>query len=83
MSETIPRACVMGFPLAHSRSPLLHGYWLENMGVSGTYDRQEVSVAAFPEFLHNLSQQGYVGGNVTVPHKEAAFREVDRRDAAA
>jgi shikimate dehydrogenase len=83
MSETIPRACVMGFPVAHSRSPLLHGYWLENMGLSGTYDRQEVSVAAFPEFLHQLAQRGYVGGNVTVPHKEAAFREVDRRDAAA
>ncbi len=73
----------MGFPVAHSRSPLLHGYWLEHLGITGTYERCEVSVADFPAFLHRLPERGYVGGNVTVPHKEAAFREVEQRDAAA
>ena len=83
MTVTTPRACVMGFPVAHSRSPLLHGYWLKHLGITGTYERCEVSVADFPAFLHRLPERGYVGGNVTVPHKEAAFREVEQRDAAA
>jgi shikimate dehydrogenase len=83
MSETIPRACVIGSPVAHSRSPLLHGYWLRNLALPGGYDRQEVSSADFPRFLRELRQHGYVGANVTVPHKEAAFRIVDRRDQAA
>jgi len=83
MSETIPRACVIGFPVAHSRSPLLHGYWLETLGIAGSYERAEVPPTEFPAFLGRLRQRGYVGGNVTVPHKEAAFRAVDRRDPAA
>jgi shikimate dehydrogenase len=83
MSVMIPRACVMGSPVAHSRSPLLHGYWLKNLGISGSYEREEVSEIEFPAFLRGLRQHGYVGGNVTVPHKEAAFREVDRLDSAA
>ena len=83
MTVTTPRACVMGFPVAHSRSPLLHGYWLETLGITGAYERYEVSIADFPAFLHRLPECGYVGGNVTVPHKEAAFREVEHRDAAA
>lgn len=83
MTVTTPRACVMGFPVAHSRSPILHAYWLETLGIAGTYERHEVSVADFPGFLHRLPERGYVGGNVTVPHKEAAFREVEQRDAAA
>jgi shikimate dehydrogenase len=83
MTVTIPRACVMGFPVAHSRSPLLHGYWLKTLGIAGTYEREAISVADFPTFLQQLPQLGYVGGNVTVPHKEAAFREVAQRDRAA
>jgi shikimate dehydrogenase len=83
MTVTIPRACVMGFPVAHSRSPLLHGYWLKTLGIAGAYDREAISVADFPTFLQQLPQLGYVGGNVTVPHKEAAFREVAQRDRAA
>jgi shikimate dehydrogenase len=69
--------------VAHSRSPLLHGYWLQSLGISGAYEREEVSEAEFPAFLRGLRQHGYVGGNITVPHKEAAFREVDLRDPAA
>src|SRR5262245_8720164 len=83
MSETIPRACVMGFPVAHSRSPLLHGYWLKQLGIPGSYTREEVSSAEFPSFLRQLRQRGYVGGNITVPHKEVAFRTVDEHDQAA
>lgn len=83
MTDLPPRACVMGHPVAHSRSPLLHGYWLETLGIAGRYEREDVPPDRFPEFLRHLARHGYVGGNVTVPHKQAAFRDVDRRDAAA
>jgi shikimate dehydrogenase len=73
----------MGSPVAHSRSPLLHGYWLRTLGIAGAYEREEVSAVEFPTFLCNLRPHGYVGGNITVPHKEAAFRIVERRDPAA
>jgi shikimate dehydrogenase len=83
MSVTIPKACVMGYPVAHSRSPMLHGYWLKTLGIPGFYEAAEVTEQDFPDFLRNLRTHGYVGGNITVPHKEAAFRSVDHADAAA
>jgi len=83
MTVTIPKACVMGYPVAHSRSPMLHGYWLKTLGIPGTYEAAEVTEQHFSDFLRNLRPHGYVGGNVTVPHKEAAFRTVDYRDDAA
>jgi shikimate dehydrogenase len=83
MNGPVARACVMGHPVAHSRSPMLHGYWLETLQIAGAYERADVSVAEFPAFLRNLRQHGYIGGNVTVPHKEEAFRMVDERDEAA
>lgn len=73
----------MGRPVAHSRSPMIHGYWLEHLGLDGAYELRDLSPAAFPDFLAHLADHGYVGGNVTAPHKEAAFRGVHRRDAAA
>ena len=78
-----PRAFVCGSPIAHSRSPLIHGHWLDVYGIDGRYGRIEVSVPDFPSFLRRLSVSGYRGGNVTLPHKEAAFSLVDRRDSAA
>lgn len=83
MSTAVPKACVMGHPVAHSRSPLIHGYWLRTLGIPGSYGREDLTPEAFPDFVTHLAAHGYVGGNVTVPHKEAAFRLVDRRDAAA
>jgi shikimate dehydrogenase len=78
-----PRACVIGHPVGHSRSPLIHGHWLAALGIAGAYDRQDVPPAAFPEFVTHLRAHGYVGANVTVPHKETAFRLIRRRDLAA
>jgi shikimate dehydrogenase len=77
------RACIMGHPVAHSRSPMIHGYWLEQLGIAGRYELMDLSPEAFPDFVTHLAERGYVGGNVTVPHKEAAFRLAERRDAAA
>lgn len=83
MTVPVPRACVMGHPVAHSRSPMIHGYWLRTLGIPGGYDLKDVAPEAFADFLTHLSAHGYVGGNVTVPHKEAAYQLVQRRDAAA
>jgi shikimate dehydrogenase len=83
MSETVIRACVMGHPIAHSRSPMLHGHWLKTLGIRGSYEPADVPEADFPDFLRSLKTRGFAGGNITVPHKEAAFRAVDRRDEAA
>ena len=77
------RACIMGQPVAQSRSPMIHGYWIKQLGVDGAYDFKELSPAEFPAFIAALGSNGYVGGNVTAPHKEAAFRGVAQRDAAA
>ena len=78
-----PRACVMGHPVAHSRSPMLHGYWLRTLGIDGSYEFQDKTPQEFESFFPNLKSHGFVGGNITQPHKEAAFRLVDRRERAA
>lgn len=72
------RACVVGHPVRHSRSPLIHGYWLRRLGLDGTYEREDVAPEALPEFLRSLGRFGYAGANVTIPHKEAAFFLVDK-----
>lgn len=83
MAEPFKRAFVCGHPVAHSRSPLIHGHWLRSYGIAGDYGRVDVAPEAFDHFLATLRDAGYVGGNVTIPHKEAAFRLADRRDEAA
>lgn len=70
------KAFVVGHPVKHSRSPLIHGYWLRRYGIDGAYDRVDVAPAGFPAFLNGLADRGYCGGNVTIPHKEAAYRAV-------
>jgi shikimate dehydrogenase len=82
-AERARRACVIGWPIEHSRSPLIHGYWLQHHGIAGAYDKQAVTPDDFPQFLRALPSKGYAGANVTVPHKEAAFDLVDRADNAA
>ena len=77
------RAFVVGHPIAHSRSPLIHGYWLERGGIAGAYERIDVTPDAFPEFLRSVAAEGWRGGNVTIPHKEAAFRLVANATARA
>lgn len=66
-------ACVIGWPAAHSRSPLIHNYWIKQHGLDADYRREEVLPENFAAFLRDLRDHGYVGANVTVPHKEAAL----------
>ena len=79
----IVRACVMGHPVAHSRSPMLHGYWLRTLGIEGAYELADVAPDDFATFFRGLGANGFAGGNITKPHKEQAFRLVDRREDAA
>jgi len=74
---TILRAGVVGHPVKHSRSPIIHGYWLEQFGINGRYDRYDVKPEDFLHFVKTLSEQGLQGVNVTIPHKEAAFLALD------
>ncbi|HEX4767154.1 MAG TPA: shikimate dehydrogenase [Lichenihabitans sp.] len=78
-----PRAFVIGHPIAHSRSPMIHGFWLEQHGLDGAYEKIDVPPEALRGFLASLRAHGYRGGNVTVPHKTEALRLAGGRDAAA
>ncbi|HEV7438366.1 MAG TPA: shikimate dehydrogenase [Methylobacterium sp.] len=81
--QTVTRAFVVGHPIAHSRSPLIHGHWLAEHGIPGTYERIDVAPDAFADFVRGLAGAGFAGGNVTIPHKEAAFRLADERTPRA
>ena len=66
-------ACLIGWPAAHSRSPLIHHYWLRTLGIEGGYNIEAVPPEGFAEFVLHLSAHGFVGANVTLPHKERAL----------
>lgn len=77
------KACVMGWPIAHSLSPALHGYWLKAHGIAGEYTRLAVPPDDLPAALARLKAENWRGCNLTIPHKEAALAQLDRVDAAA
>jgi len=79
----MPRACVIGWPVEHSRSPLIHRYWLKQYGIDGAYEKEAVRPEALARFLGSLGAQGFAGANVTLPHKEAALRLAAVADEAA
>jgi shikimate dehydrogenase len=66
-------ACLIGWPAAHSRSPLIHHYWLRALGIEGGYNIEAVPPEGFAEFVLHLAAHGFVGANVTIPHKERAL----------
>src|SRR5258706_14498407 len=77
------RACVVGWPVSHSLSPVIHGHWLRENGIEGEYVKAAVEPDDLAAFLLNLANRGFWGGNVTVPHKIEAYRLCDLRDSAA
>jgi shikimate dehydrogenase len=77
-----PAACLIGWPAAHSRSPLIHHYWLRTLGIEGGYVIEAVPPDEFKDFLFRLSLRGFVGANVTLPHKERALA-LSKPDARA
>lgn len=73
----IPLAAVIGSPIAHSRSPALHGYWLKRYGIKGFYIPMDVAQADLQDVLRMMPKMGFVGANVTIPHKEAILNIAD------
>ena len=67
-------ACVIGYPAKHSRSPKVHGYWIKKYAVNGVYRAEEIPPRDVEAFITNLASNGYVGANVTMPHKDLALR---------
>ncbi len=79
-SNDNPKAFVIGWPIDHSRSPLIHTHWLRDMNIAGSYQAVPVEPGKIREFLETIRDggSGFVGGNVTIPHKEAAFQACNR-----
>lgn len=76
-------ATVIGWPISHSRSPLIHGYWLKRYGIEGAYERRPVKPEELTAFVDSIRRGELAGSNVTVPHKEAVLKLVDDADGIA
>ena len=83
MSSIMRKAAVIGWPVEHSRSPLIHRHWLKEQGLNGDYHRLAIAPENIDRLKAILIEEDYVGGNVTIPHKEAAFRLADHADEVA
>ncbi len=73
MSKDRKATCIIGWPAGHSRSPLIHNYWIKQHGLDAEYRKESVPPEKFADFVGHLRDHGYIGANVTVPHKEAAL----------
>jgi shikimate dehydrogenase len=84
MGKEQKAVCVIAWPAGHSRSPLIHNYWIKQHKLDAEYRREAVPPEKFPEFVTHLHEHGYVGANITVPHKETALKltEPDERARA-
>ena len=80
LSGSAKIAGIIGWPVDHSLSPRLHGYWLDQYGIDGSYVPLAVAPENLADALAALPKLGFVGANITVPHKEAAFGLMDRVD---
>jgi shikimate dehydrogenase len=78
-----PKAAVIGWPVSHSLSPRLHGYWLKHYGLAGSYTALPVEPHQLEQALNQLQGNGYGGVNLTVPHKEVAMSMIDACDSVA
>lgn len=81
--KIIPRAFVIGHPVAHSRSPMVHSYWLRQYGLNGAYEMRDVLPYQLGEFIRELRSKCYAGCNVTIPHKATSIPFLDKIDATA
>lgn len=83
MSRDIPRAGIFGWPVGHSKSPRLHGHWLDRYGLAGEYTRLPAAPEDFEAEVLRILSEGWRGGNVTIPHKEAALALADEATSRA
>lgn len=83
MTDNPMKAFVIGWPVAHSRSPMIHRYWLDQYGIDGSYEKLAIAPDQFAELLPALADKGYIGGNITIPHKITAIGLVDECNSLA
>ena len=77
MTASVPLAAVIGDPIGHSKSPLLHGFWLRAYQISGHYVPLHVTSGDLGQVLATMPRMGFVGANVTIPHKETVLELAD------
>jgi shikimate dehydrogenase len=77
MGLKLKKAAVVGWPIKHSKSPLIHGYWIKQFGINGSYTAIGLPPEKFASGIHDLMSKGYRGCNVTIPHKESALTIAD------
>jgi shikimate dehydrogenase len=84
MSEQHKAVCIIAWPAGHSRSPLIHNYWIKQHGLDAEYRREAVPPDELTDFIAHFRERGYIGANVTVPHKQAVMTltEPDERARA-
>lgn len=75
--QAMKKAFVIGFPISHSKSPIIHNHWLSQHQITGIYEKIAVDPKDLKDFIRQFKQQNYQGGNVTIPHKEAVLDYVD------
>ena len=75
--DTMRKAFVIGWPIEQSKSPLIHTHWLSDFGIDGSYEKIAVAPQELGTFVATMQRQGFVGGNVTLPHKQAILAHVD------
>ena len=77
------KVCVIGWPIRHSRSPLIHNYWIQKYGLNSVYEKLAVEPEKAAAFISSIPHSDYIGCNVTIPHKELAFKSVKSLDSNA
>jgi shikimate dehydrogenase len=82
MSKEHKAVCVIAWPAGHSRSPLIHNYWIKQHNLNAEYRREAVPPEKFADFVSNLRANGYIGANISVPHKEIALKLTEPDDRA-
>jgi len=73
MSEKAKAVCIIAWPAGHTRSPLIHNYWIKQHKLDAEYRREPVPPEQFSDFVKHLRERGYIGANITVPHKQAVM----------
>ena len=77
MTNQVPKAFVIGWPIEQSKSPIIHTHWLKEHGLDGSYEKIAVDPSDLEHFIKSLAETGFTGGNVTIPHKQAILPFVD------
>jgi shikimate dehydrogenase len=82
MSKEHKAVCVIAWPAGHSRSPIIHNYWIKQHKLDAEYRREAMPPEKFADFVSNLRANGYIGANISVPHKEVALKLTEPDDRA-